>query len=116
MQICKLEDIPAGSACEYVINNTHIFIVHSKTHEITAYLNRCPHLGVPLNWNENQFMDSDSSFIRCSTHGAMFEPESGLCILGPCRGESLWQLTCSIENGNIYIDEAELPDSNPSEV
>ena len=112
MQVCKLDDIPVSSAHGYVIGQNNIFIVRTAQHEIAAYLNRCPHMGVPLNWEQNRFMDNDCSFIRCATHGAMFEPDTGLCILGPCRGESLWQLACTIENGNIQVDVSELPGSD----
>jgi nitrite reductase/ring-hydroxylating ferredoxin subunit len=58
-------------------------------------------------------MDSEAVFIRCATHGALFEPQTGLCIQGPCRGESLWQLSCSIADNSIHLDESELPSPSP---
>jgi nitrite reductase/ring-hydroxylating ferredoxin subunit len=76
---------------------------------VSVYLNRCPHLGIPLHWEEHGFLDDANALIRCSTHGALFEKHTGLCIQGPCRGESLWQITCAINAGNVEIDETELP-------
>ncbi|WP_417519425.1 Rieske (2Fe-2S) protein [Marinobacter sp.] len=54
-----------------------------------AYLNRCPHMGVELNWMPGRFMDSDNLFLQCSTHGALFKPGDGECIAGPCQGDAL---------------------------
>jgi nitrite reductase/ring-hydroxylating ferredoxin subunit len=109
MQLCRLEDLAKGSARGFLVGQNRIVVVHTLTGGVKAYLNRCPHLGVPLNWDDDRFMDSEGSLLRCATHGALFEPDSGLCILGPCRGESLWQLDCRVIAACIEIDETELP-------
>ncbi|MDO6444092.1 Rieske 2Fe-2S domain-containing protein [Marinobacter sp. 2_MG-2023] len=57
-----------------------------------AYLNRCPHRGVELNWMPGRFMDTDNLFLQCSTHGALFKPGDGECIAGPCQGDTLTAL------------------------
>jgi nitrite reductase/ring-hydroxylating ferredoxin subunit len=57
-----------------------------------AYLNRCPHMGVELNWKPGCFMDVDNLFLQCSTHGALFKPQDGECIAGPCQGDALTEL------------------------
>ncbi|HUF43585.1 MAG TPA: Rieske 2Fe-2S domain-containing protein, partial [Verrucomicrobiae bacterium] len=48
-----------------------------------AYMNRCPHTGITLDWVNNQFFSSDGRYLMCATHGAVFEPPSGECIWGP---------------------------------
>ena len=68
-----------------------------------AYLNSCPHLGVELNWMPGRFMDSDNLFIQCSTHGALFKPGDGECIVGPCQGDALTQLDLREHDGQIEI-------------
>ena len=67
-----------------------------------AYINRCPHTGITLDWVNNQFFSSDSRYIMCATHGAVFEPPSGECIWGPCLGLSLQSLPIKIDDGQIY--------------
>ena len=109
MQLCRLEDLAIGSARSFLVGQTRIVVVHTLTGRVKAYLNRCPHLGVPLNWDNDRFMDSEGSLLRCATHGALFEPESGLCILGPCRGEYLWVIECQVSEGWIVLDTSELP-------
>jgi nitrite reductase/ring-hydroxylating ferredoxin subunit len=67
-----------------------------------AYINRCPHTGITLDWVNNQFFSSDRRYLMCATHGAVFEPPSGECIWGPCLGLSLQSVPIEIEEGRIY--------------
>jgi nitrite reductase/ring-hydroxylating ferredoxin subunit len=67
-----------------------------------AYLNRCPHTGITLDWVNNQFFSSDQRYLMCATHGAVFEPPTGECIWGPCVGLSLQSVPIEIEEGRIY--------------
>jgi nitrite reductase/ring-hydroxylating ferredoxin subunit len=103
-----MAEIPDGGTRGFILPQALLFAVRSGD-TISIYLNRCPHLGIPLQWQEDGFLDNEKTFIRCSTHGALFEKHSGLCIQGPCRGESLWQITCTINEGNVELDETELP-------
>ncbi|AFJ02453.1 Rieske (2Fe-2S) region [Methylophaga frappieri] len=71
---------------------------------IYAYLNLCPHLRVPLNWKPDTFMSLEGTHIECSVHGALFNPDDGLCISGPCRGQSLTRLNIETDNkGDVYL-------------
>jgi len=67
-----------------------------------AYVNRCPHTGITLDWVNNQFFSADQRYLMCATHGAVFEPPSGECIWGPCVGLSLQSLPIEIADGQIY--------------
>jgi nitrite reductase/ring-hydroxylating ferredoxin subunit len=67
-----------------------------------AYVNRCPHTGITLDWVNNQFFSVDNRYLMCATHGAVFEPPSGECIWGPCVGLSLQSVPIEIENGQVY--------------
>jgi nitrite reductase/ring-hydroxylating ferredoxin subunit len=73
-----------------------------------AYMNRCPHTGITLDWVNNQFFSSDNRYLMCATHGAVFEPPSGECVWGPCFGLSLQSVPLVIEGEEIY---ARLPGS-----
>lgn len=46
-------------------------------------------------------MDLDNCFIHCATHGALFTPESGDCIAGPCEGDRLVPVEVRVSNGTI---------------
>jgi nitrite reductase/ring-hydroxylating ferredoxin subunit len=66
-------------------------VVH-RGGRLYAYRNRCPHTGVELNWLPGQFLSIDGEHIQCATHGALFRIEDGLCVYGPCSGQSLQPL------------------------
>ena len=78
------------------------FVVY-KGGEICAYQNRCPHVGVELNWQPDQFLSLDGASIQCSMHGALFRIDDGFCHSGPCYGESLKMLKVAICDGNVII-------------
>jgi nitrite reductase/ring-hydroxylating ferredoxin subunit len=55
-------------------------------------------------------MDLNDEFLQCATHGALFEPDSGYCVEGPCAGQYLTELPSKLRNGIVYIDtESEAP-------
>ncbi|MDT8283515.1 MAG: Rieske 2Fe-2S domain-containing protein, partial [Gammaproteobacteria bacterium] len=89
--LCKTTDIedPGSKSFEVRIKRKTlaIFVVH-KNGEFFAYHNQCPHTGVNLEWQEDQFLDLDKELIQCATHGALFNINDGRCIAGPCVGES----------------------------
>ncbi len=68
-----------------------------------AYLNRCAHVPVELDWVEGRFFDDSGLYLICATHGALYEPGSGRCAAGPCRGQGLVSLKCFEEEGRIWI-------------
>lgn len=73
-----------------------------------AYLNRCAHLGVELDWMPGEFFDAKRQFLLCATHDALYDPANGLCVQGPCRGQSLQALRVEEHNGNVYLIEENL--------
>ena len=70
---------------------------------VRAFVNLCMHLPVPLDAGSNEFLDDDGVHLICGTHGALYRPEDGLCIWGPCEGESLERLEVVEENGELYV-------------
>ena len=51
-----------------------------------AYLNRCAHVGLELDWIAGQFMDGEGRWLVCAAHGALYSPDTGACADGPCAG------------------------------
>jgi len=73
---------------------------------VFAYENRCPHLGVELDWMPGVFFDAAQEYLLCSTHGARFKPDTGKCVSGPCVGQSLTEIAIVEEKGELFISEA----------
>lgn len=71
-----------------------------------AYLNRCPHIGLSLDWVDNQFFTVDGRYLMCANHGATFEPATGECIWGPCVGASLQSVRVEMEGEKIFVQDS----------
>lgn len=70
---------------------------------VVAYLNRCAHVAMELDWVAGQFFDSDGSALLCATHGAAYDPTDGRCSGGPCAGRGgLRRLQVAEEGGTVY--------------
>ena len=70
---------------------------------VYAYLNRCAHIAMELDWKPGNFFDADGEYLICSTHGALYAPESGACRGGPCRGAGLTGLNVFEADGKVYL-------------
>lgn len=60
--------------------------------QVYGYLNQCAHVPMELDWAEGQFFESSGLYLMCATHGATYEPDTGRCVGGPCRGGALHAL------------------------
>jgi nitrite reductase/ring-hydroxylating ferredoxin subunit len=69
---------------------------------IVAYLNRCLHVPVEMDWNAGEFLDADKTFIICATHGATYEPLNGRCVGGPCGRGRLTMIDTVEREGQVY--------------
>ena len=84
-----------------------------KDDQLYLYCNRCPHLGTPLEWEEDRFLDADGALIQCSTHGALFQIDGGQCLAGPCKGKHLQAIPFILDNGLIMVEESALRVTSP---
>jgi nitrite reductase/ring-hydroxylating ferredoxin subunit len=73
---------------------------------VHAYLNRCAHVAMELDWKAGEFFDAEGLVLICSTHGALYAPESGECLGGPCLGCSgLEPVAIEERDGTVYLKE-----------
>jgi nitrite reductase/ring-hydroxylating ferredoxin subunit len=56
---------------------------------LRAFRNRCRHWPCPLDMDDAEFWNDEAQMIQCKVHGALYRPEDGLCIFGPCSGAPL---------------------------
>ena len=105
--VCQISDVPDPGCKEFshVHQDEQIegFILHWQGNWY-GYRNRCPHTRAPLNWLPDQFFDSEDRYLICSLHGATFEPDTGLCIYGPCLGESLQALSVQVIGEQLFVE------------
>ena len=66
-----------------------------------AYLNRCTHVAMEMDYQPDRFFDPDGRWLLCATHGATYAPDTGDCVGGPCRG-GLVKITLSETAGVVH--------------
>ena len=71
-----------------------------------AYRNVCPHAAIPLDRDGEPLLSADGLFLVCRNHGAVFRPEDGFCVAGPCEGASLTPLDVARSGAGWALDGA----------
>ncbi|WP_122709968.1 Rieske (2Fe-2S) protein [Pseudomonas viridiflava] len=100
--LCTSSDLPESQSRGFELEDYRLLAIRRQG-EVFIYRNRCPHRGIPLEWQPDQFLDSSASLIQCATHGALFLIENGECVAGPCEGQSLTGLDCHEDAQGIWV-------------
>lgn len=91
--LCRLADLDAtgakGIGLEHGARWREIVVVRATDGTIRAYDNRCPHLELTLEARPDRFLDEHHTHLVCAMHGARFRVDDGVCVWGPCEGQSL---------------------------
>lgn len=103
-EIISIDQLAEGEAKGFELGEKSYILVR-RNGELFAYINRCPHRGVRLEWQPDQFLDYEKQFIQCSTHGALFTIETGLCVAGPCLGKRMESIPVKIKAGRVLIQD-----------
>ena len=74
--------------------------------KVYAYLNRCSHVPMEMDYQPNRFFDLTGHWLICATHGATYSPRTGACQGGPCRG-GLVKIETSERNGVVHWHTAQ---------
>jgi nitrite reductase/ring-hydroxylating ferredoxin subunit len=101
--VCSSDTLAPNSSRGFEIDGYKLLAVRRDSIAY-FYINRCPHRGIPLEWQLDQFLDSSASLIQCATHGALFLIESGECIAGPCAGQSLTPLPGREDEQGLWVE------------
>jgi nitrite reductase/ring-hydroxylating ferredoxin subunit len=104
--LCKLEDITDGGALglpQHTQRSPEGLVVVRRGDQAWAYVNRCPHFSVPLNYQPEVFCTYRSQVLMCAHHSALFRFETGVCIDGPCKGAALEQVPVRVIDGELRM-------------
>lgn len=102
VKLGPLDAIADGGARNFVLQlragRFHGFVVR-RGDAAFGYVDRCPHMGLPLAQQLDGYMAGD--LIACSWHGALFRPEDGVCVGGPCTSAALTAWPVQVQDGTI---------------
>jgi len=106
VRLCRLGDLPEGTSRGFDPwgdGRDTMFVVRRRG--VYAYRDACPHWpGTPMSWRKDAYLSGDRERIVCAAHGAQFEIETGLCVLGPCIGQSLTPVPLiETDDGEIHL-------------
>jgi nitrite reductase/ring-hydroxylating ferredoxin subunit len=103
--LCTLDEIPDGGSKGLQQDALKLLVIKQKN-KVFVYRNSCPHLGIPLEWEQDRFLDSSGTMIQCANHGALFVIDSGTCVAGPCSGRKLEAIPFHIDNNTLFIQHS----------
>jgi len=106
--LCSLAELEAAGSRGFTVGEgdwpLRGFVVRT-TKGVAAYVNTCPHAGHPLNFRPDKFLTPDRNLILCSSHGALFTRDEGLCIAGPCPAQSLRHVPVEVVGEYVLLAE-----------
>ncbi|RTE88448.1 MULTISPECIES: Rieske (2Fe-2S) protein [Bradyrhizobium] len=120
--ICRFNDIPSRQAMGFrlMVVDDHgnhrpwSIIVVRWGKKVLGYVNRCPHNGVNLDWQRNEFLDPYGIRLMCGKHGSTFELGTGRCVEGPCQGRVLTPIALAVLDGDICVVGVHLVEDDAS--
>ncbi len=105
--LARVEELPPGTTKKFTFDSngrkTEAFLANFRG-ELLAFVNRCVHLPITLDLDDNDFFTCDAKLFVCKTHGSVYEPRAGKCVGGPGQGKSLDRLPLVVDAGAIYLD------------
>jgi len=103
--IARVGELAPGATKKFIIkpggHEVEAFLVNFDG-GLYAYVNRCRHIPLTLDWVDNRFFTEDGRHIICANHGATYVPNTGECVWGPCLGASLQPVALEIAQEKIY--------------
>jgi nitrite reductase/ring-hydroxylating ferredoxin subunit len=110
--VCTAEGIERGGAKPFSLSRIDedgegrplpIVIIRTHANDYFGYVNSCPHEGTWLNIGAGEFFTRDRAFLKCGRHGATFEIDTGLCVDGNCKGQSLEPIALAVVDGEVCV-------------
>jgi nitrite reductase/ring-hydroxylating ferredoxin subunit len=106
-KVARISDLKPGESMKFLLPirgaDEECFLINFNG-EFHAYVNRCRHVPMPMDWVDNQFFAEEGRYLMCQTHNAYYEPGSGECIAGPSSacGKFLYRVPLELEDEVIY--------------
>lgn len=106
-RVAHSADLAPGESMKFMLPirgvEEECFLINYRG-EFYAYVNRCRHVPMPMDWVDNQFFAEQGRYLMCQTHNAYYEPITGECIAGPesACGKFLYRVALEVDDQVIY--------------
>ncbi|MEM5317742.1 Rieske 2Fe-2S domain-containing protein [Paraburkholderia sp. JHI869] len=107
VRLARIDELPDPGARGFDpegCGRDSLFVVR-RGETVRAYRDACPHYGdTAMAWRKDAYLNGDGTRIVCHAHGAQFDIESGMCLIGPCEGKRLVRLNIDVtQEGDIML-------------
>jgi len=112
--VARAGEIAEGESRKFILPidgvDEECFVINFRG-EFHAYVNRCRHIPIAMDWVDNHFFEEGGRYLMCQTHGALYQPATGECLAGPVGacGKFLFRVPLEVERGLIYARPPEQP-------
>ena len=106
-RVAHSQDIKPGESMKFMLPirgaDEECFLINFEG-DFHAYVNRCRHVPMAMDWVDNQFFAEEGRYLMCQTHNAYYEPATGECIAGPgsACGKLLYRVPLKVKDGVIF--------------
>jgi len=106
-RVARTSEVPPGASLKFIVPldgiDEECFVINFEG-AFHAYVNRCCHVPLAMDWVDNQFFTADGRYLLCQTHNACYAPHSGECLAGPpgTTGKFLIKVPLAVIGGTIY--------------
>jgi nitrite reductase/ring-hydroxylating ferredoxin subunit len=104
--LCRLDAVPQGACKELRYGEgdaSFALLLYRRGAEIRAYVNSCPHFGLPLNARPDEFLLYNDGLIMCAHHSAVFRLADGRCVDGLASCERLQPVPVQLVGDEIFM-------------
>jgi nitrite reductase/ring-hydroxylating ferredoxin subunit len=105
-RLCPVDSVPEHGAREFAVEEGDVLVIRTPA-GVHAYRNVCPHQGRAMNFAPGEFLFTPDGLLVCPHHGARFDPLTGVCTDGPCKGASLSSLSVRVDDGVVWLEALE---------
>ena len=103
-RLCRLDEIEQARGFRFR-EGDRVFhgMVLRKGDAVWGFVDSCPHTGQPLSLFGDRYFTRDGKLLLCAGHGALFRPDDGECVAGPCQGRGLTPWLVVVRDGEVTV-------------
>jgi nitrite reductase/ring-hydroxylating ferredoxin subunit len=102
--LCRLEEIERAKGFRFREGDAAFYgVVLRDGDRVWGFVDSCPHTGQPLSLFGDRYFTREGDLLLCSGHGALFRPDTGECLAGPCVGRALIRWPVIVRDGEVVV-------------
>lgn len=102
--LCRLDEIECGKGFRFREGDAAFYgMVLREGDRVWGFVDSCPHTGQPLSLFGDRYFTREGDLLLCSGHGALFRPDTGECVAGPCVGRALTRWPVTVCDSEVVV-------------